>query len=307
MIPNPMPKLQTLLSPYGLCLLIGLGMGVGPAQAQTSIETLTTRLDEAICFNEWTEAVQLTSALIARPEISNEYRQRLLGFRDELANLQSLQAVIPDNSSCDRTYALTLSAAAPVAAQTDAPTGLDWSQGIAAITQPNRRIVELDPTPNELVNPPIPLALLAEAPEALADAIPLDTRDGFSVVAGSVTPNQQQAYAFIARVGDRVTLDIDITRIARDAGLTGEDSHLFLFDQTGRLIGENDDANGRQSLINRVVVLGTQVHYGVVTSHNNLPILDADGRLTGWTGTGSTQFDYTLTLTGATPSGAILR
>ncbi|MEO1589939.1 MAG: hypothetical protein AAFU71_01470 [Cyanobacteria bacterium J06632_22] len=275
------------------------------AQATSTTQTLFTQLDEAVCLNQWDDAIALTGVLLALPDISPNYRVTLLGFREELTELRAFEAVVPHSSSCDRTEALTLSP--PITAQANATSDFDWRRGIAAITQSNRQIVQLDPTPNDLVNPPIPLALLDSAPIALADAIPLDTRDGFSVVAGAITPNRQQSYAFVARVGDRLTLDLDVTRIAVDAGITGEDSHLFLFDETGRLVSENDDADGRQSRIDRVVVLDTQVYYAVVTSHNNLPILDSDNQLAGWTGTGSTQFDYTLTLTGATPSGEILR
>jgi len=275
------------------------------AQVPSQRALLLNQLDEAVCSNRWDDAIELTGGLLALSNISADYRLALLGFRDELVELQAFNAIIPNGSSCDRANALTLTA--PVAARATTPPRLDWRQGLAALSGRNRQIIQLDPTPNELVNPPIPLALLNDAPFALSDALSMDTRDGFSVVAGAVTPNRQQTYAFVARIGDRVTLDLDVTRIAVDAGITGEDSHLFLFDRTGRLISENDDADGRQSRIDSVVVVDTQVYYVVVTSHNNLPILNTDEQLVGWTGTGSTQFDYTLTLTGATPSGEILR
>ncbi len=288
-------------------LVLQAALQTTPAQAQTAQipSDLLVRLDEAVCFNQWDDAIELTGAILARPDVSAAYRLSLLSFREELIELQAFDAVIPNNSSCDRTRALTLSA--PATVQSHASTGLDWQEGIAAITQRNRQVIQLDPTPNELVDPPIPLALLNASPDAFSAAVPLDTRDGFSVVAGAINPSQQQTYAFVARVGDRVTLDLDVTRIAVDAGITGEDSHLFLFDSTGQLITENDDADGRQSRIDQLLVLETQVYYVVVASHNNLPILDPNNQLIAWTGTGSTRFDYTLTLTGATPSGAILR
>ncbi|MEO0540113.1 MAG: hypothetical protein AAFZ80_04510 [Cyanobacteria bacterium P01_A01_bin.105] len=268
---------------------------------------LVTQLDEAICLNQWGEAIELTGVMLALPQLPQAYRSNLVSFRETLMRLQAFGTVIPRSSRCDRALALTLSVPDPIASQANADDGFDWSRGIDAVTQGSRPVVVLDPTPNDLVNSPIPLALLDEGPAVFADAIPLDTRDGFSVIAGAVTPSRQQTYAFVARLGDRVTLDLDVTRIAVDAGITGEDSHLFLFDRTGQLITENDDADGRQSRIDQAVVVDTQVHYVVVTSHNNLPLLDAENRLVGWTGTGVTQFDYTLTLTGATPSRAILR
>jgi hypothetical protein len=243
---------------------------------------------------------------------------------------QSNRVIIPDNASCDRIYPniLAVPAESPIALiPTAAPTivassntttgattfstgvqpavgGLNWNEGVASVTGRRAPVVQLDPRPESEINPPIPVALFDGSTPALLPSTSIDTSDGFNVVAGQVG-EYHQVYSFVARLGDRVSLDIDVTRVFPGTLYTNDDSQIYLFDKQGRMLAFNDDADGRQSRLSDVVIPQTDVYFAVVTTHNNTPIW-SNQTLSGWSETGGARFDYTLTLTGLTPSVAIL-
>jgi hypothetical protein len=296
----------------GIALVTTMGTGLMAARAvaQEPLETiaqLQTALDRAVCFNQWDQAIEITGVLIGSSMISSDYRSELMGFRRQLEAFSSLQAVVPDNTSCDRIYPQTIAVMPLSATVEDTETGLNWAEAILTLTQPNRRVIQLDTAPDDQINPPIPPALLENSPLPLADATPLNTVDGFSVVAGQVG-QRHQAYSFLAGLGDRVTLDLDVTRILPGTLYDNDDSQLFVFDRAGNLMAHNDDdGDSQQSRIADLVIPRTDVYFVVVTSHNNDPLLDPTQLLTGWSEDGGSSFAYTLTLTGVTPAAALLR
>ncbi|NEP19448.1 MAG: hypothetical protein F6J97_21580 [Leptolyngbya sp. SIO4C1] len=289
-----------VLLPGAVILLAAL---VAPAAGNSgSISQLRRALERAVCLNQWEQAAAVASLMIASTEISAASRESLIAFRRQLGELQATSIALTNSASCQQFYAETL--AVPAETPEEPPT-IGWASAIASLTM-RAPVVELDNRADAVVNPPIPSTLLATAAAPLAAATPIDTRDGFAVVAGQVG-EAHQGYSFLAGRGDRVTLDLDVTRIFPGTRLTSDDSQLFMFDRSGRLMAQNDDADGRQSLIADLVIPETAVYFAVVTTHQNEPIFDADQRLIGWSDDGGARFDYTLTLTGLTPAAALLR
>ncbi|MEM8809445.1 MAG: hypothetical protein AAGF01_25770 [Cyanobacteria bacterium P01_G01_bin.38] len=282
-----------------------LSASVGQASPVNEVYQQLEALNTAICFNQWEQAVAITSTLIGSPAISTDYRHRLVEFRRDLQGLSEMRAMMPDNASCDRIYPRTLAVPVPADA-TEEPAPIDWGAAIASITSQRGPIVQLDDRTEAEVNPAIPPELLADLPFALASATAIDTTDGFNVVAGQVSTGHE-TFGFLAGLGDRITLDLDVTRVLSGTFETSDDSQLFIFDRSGRLLAHNDDADGRQSLIADFVIPKTDIYFAVVTSHNNDPLLGDDQTLVGWEEDGEASFAYTLTLTGATPSAALLR
>jgi hypothetical protein len=322
-------------------LLLG---GSAPAAANNGdlnvVYGLLNELDRAICFNQWDQALALTDALIATDSITDAYRLELMTFRQELMSHQTNRAIIPDNTSCARVYpsilavpasspVTTVANAAPAIATTSnttssntttsnatsadvassasaSPTsgGLNWNEGIASVTGRRAPVVQLDTRPEAEINPVIPLALFDGSNPALLPSSPIETFEGFNVVAGQVG-EYHQAYSFVARLGDRLSLDLDVTRVFPGTLYTNDDSQIYLFNAQGQLLAFNDDADGRQSNLSNFLVPQTDLYFVVVTSHNNTPIWSSNQTLSGWSETGGAKFDYTLTLTGVTPSVAI--
>ena len=287
------------------CLRVSLGVWIGfsmlgQAQAQSFVDDIAdglTQLDRAICLQQWSEAIAITGGLIASSDISSEYRQELLSFRRQLQAWQSSPLPPTSQSSCDRTLPLVLNIPAdPVEPD---PQPLNWTRALFSLgsTSP---IVELDDD-FEPMDHLIPAALTATSPDGLTiDAIPIDTADGFNVVGGRLN-GRQQVYSFLARLGDQIFLEVDVTRTY----LYGE-MQLYVFDQTGRLIDQSDSPTFQGGAAQGFVAPKTDVYFAVVSSRDTLPVLDGQDVLVDWQTSGSTSVDYTLTLTGVTPYSALV-
>ena len=273
--------------------------GGGQAYGQSSSVPVSeglAKLDQALCLQQWEQAIGITSELIAMAGISSVYRQELLHFRRQLQTW-SIQSTPPvTQSSCDRTLPLFLSLAEPTAPE---PQPLDWNRALATLRNP-RPIIQLDHEfePTDSI---IPLELTVNSPDALTNfASPMDTRDGFTVVGGSLDRNQQ-VYSVLARFGDRVSLEANVTR-----GDLSSTLKMFLFDQNGRLLVQQTSV-GAQASIQDIVIPKTDVYFVAVSPQGTTPLLDSQERLIAWQTTGGTSpLDYTLTLTGVTPYQALL-
>ncbi|ESA32320.1 hypothetical protein N836_27405 [Leptolyngbya sp. Heron Island J] len=254
------------------------------------------RLDRAICLQQWEQAIGVTSELMATANISPAYRQELLSFRRQLQTW-SIQPTPPSTqASCDRTLPLFLTLAEPAAPE---PQPLDWNRALATLRNP-RPIIQLD-NEFEPTDTIIPLELMVSSPDALTNfASPMDTRDGFTVVGGSLDRNQQ-VYSVLARFGDRVSLEANVTR-----GDLSSTLQVFMFDQSGRLLTQQGNA-ASQVYMQDIVISKTDVYFVAVSPQGTTPILDSQGQLIDWQTTGgNNRFDYTLTLTGVTPYQALL-
>ncbi|MEO0490346.1 MAG: PEP-CTERM sorting domain-containing protein, partial [Cyanobacteria bacterium J06659_2] len=69
----------------------------------------------------------------------------------------------------------------------------------------------------------------------LSPATPVDLSNGSNVVAGAVSTGYE-VFSFLAGLGDRVSLEVDVTEVLPGALYTDDDSQLFLFDRNGRLL-----------------------------------------------------------------------
>lgn len=254
-----------------------------------------TKLDQAICLQQWEQAIEITSGLIASHRISAVYRQELLGFRRRLQGWQAGLTVPRTQSSCDRTLPLVLTLPAP---EPPAAQPLDWNLALAMLGNP-RPIIQFD-NDFEPTDDLIPSQLTANSPDALKRSVtPIDTLDGFGVVGGSIN-RRQQIYSFLARLGDRVSFDVDVTRI-----YINSDPQLFVFDQSGYLLAQSNTAN-LQTSIQNTVIPQTDVYFVAVSPQGTMPVLDAQGIIIDWQTASSASFDYTLTLTGVTPYSVLI-
>ena len=250
------------------------------------------QLDRAICLQQWEQAIDITSGLIASSRVSSDYRQTLLSFRQQLQTWRMSPTPPSSQASCDRILPLFLTLAEPEAPQ---PQPLDWNSALATFRSA-RPIIQLDdgfePTDNI-----IPPELTESSPELLASvATPIDTTDGFGVVGGTLN-RSQQVFSFLARLGDPVSLEADVTR-SHGPGTP----QLWLFDQHGRLLAQSDNnSDSFQASIQAVAAPQTTVYFVAVVSQGSMPALDAQGQIIDWQTADSTSFDYTLTLTGVTP------
>ncbi|MDA0268999.1 MAG: hypothetical protein O3A14_19065, partial [Cyanobacteria bacterium] len=59
-------------------------------------------------------------------------------------------------------------------------------------------------------------------------------------------------------------------------------------------------------LLEAVVLPRTGRYYVAVTTYNNDPILNERGTIIGWTQTGGSAVEYTLTISGATPTQELI-
>ena len=253
------------------------------------------RLDRAICLQAWDQAIDVTSALIASSDVSSTYRQELLLFRRQLQHLR-LNPVPPTiRASCDRTQSLFLTL---TESETPGPQPLDWDLALATLNN-SRPIIDLDNTYDPLSDL-IPAELTAESPETLIDfATPIDTTDGFNVISDRIN-SSPQVYSFLARRGDLLFLEADVTRTYNQGNF-----RLLLFDKAGQLLTRSDQSNFHTS-VRSYRIPNTDVYFAAVVSEESAPILDRQGYLIEWQANGAKSFDYTLTLTGVTPYQTLL-
>lgn len=143
------------------------------------------------------------------------------------------------------------------------------------------------------------VATVAQAvPESFNEAPMISTDDsGAGEVSGSVSTDHE-VFQFEASEGEVVTLDVNVTEVLSGAEYEDNDSQLFLFDQDGKLIAENDDEseNSFESLIGDFVIPSDGTYFVVVTTWDNDPVLDEDGVVVEWGNNGSSSIEYNLVL-----------
>ncbi|MEM9806107.1 MAG: hypothetical protein AAF959_12575 [Cyanobacteria bacterium P01_D01_bin.56] len=253
------------------------------------------RLERAICLQTWGEAIDITSELMASPDVSPAYRQELLMFRRQIQHWQ-LNSVTPTTqTSCDRTVPLFLTLSEPEPLE---PQPLNWNRALENLTN-SRPIINLDNAYDPLSDL-IPAELTENSPGALVDtATPIDTTDGFNVVGGRISW-EPEVYSFLARQGDYISLEADVTRASVQSTF-----RLMLFDQTGKLLIQSEQSDFQTS-VQRYRMPKTDVYFAAIMPEEAAPILDSQRRIVGWQPTSNTRFDYTLTLTGVTPYQSLL-
>lgn len=289
-------RLTRRLSPFILSIAAVVA-GPLPTLAQ---RTTVFDLDQAICANNWPDAIDIVGMLVADERTSSGDRTRLLTLRKQLERYRSENVLVANAQACDRTdpYLLAAPELSPTAASVAA---LGWDRAIAEATD-NRYSAGVI---TESVDFSLPVDMGDVA--GLASAAPVDMSRGLNVVSGHVGSGHE-VYGFVAGLGDRINASLDVTRVMTGSLYTSDDSQLFIFDRYGNLIAAADDtSSGQQSSINGLIVPKTDVYFAVVTTYNNDPILDRDGRLTGWQDNGGGRFDYTLSLSGVTPTDELAK
>ena len=277
-----------------------LPIGILPARAQS---TTIFDLDQAICANNWSTAISITGQLIAKDETTSEQRSSLLTLRRQLERYRTEGVLVSDVEACDRTDPYLLASNLPTTVQTG--NSLGWERAVVEATDNQYRTSEFA----EFATESVPFALPVEMgnPLGLTPAEPVDLSRGLNVVSGHVGTGHE-VYGFVARRGDRLSANLEVTRVMTGSLYTSDDSQLFIFDREGTLIGSADDnTSTQQSSIENLVVPNTDLYFAVVTTYNNDPILNREGRLSGWQDNGGGRFDYVLTLSGITPTTSLAR
>ncbi|MCG8366518.1 MAG: pre-peptidase C-terminal domain-containing protein [Pseudanabaenales cyanobacterium] len=305
--------LQTGISRGVLTALVLAGLSWVSALEAKSVdaEQLQAELQLAICLNEWAYALDVISPLIASPDISAAYREDLVRFRYQLQDLSESDAVVGNLPNCERAIARILPE--PPALPSNF---LDWPTAVESVTgeqgifgyspAADRSTIDQHSDPQLAVTAPRPATPLEQTLPYLTPAIPIDTSNGSAVIAGIVGSNYK-VFSFVGRLGDRVTLDVDVTHTLPGSLYKDDDSQLFLFDSQGALMAENDDLDGLQSRISNFPLPRTSTYYVVVTTYNNDPILNSEQVVSGWSDDGGSTIEFTLTLTGVTPLTALVR
>ncbi|NJM99475.1 MAG: hypothetical protein HC800_22115 [Phormidesmis sp. RL_2_1] len=318
---------------FCLTLLTVLASAVFPmgfADAQVKSTTVFD-LDRAICANSWGEAIGIAGRLMASDATTSAQRAALVALRQQLERYRAENMWVPDAQACDRTNPYLLDIADVPTVQATEPLGWEGALAEAAHTRNDA----------EIVTAAVPFSLPVTIGDriGLTPATPVDLRNGLNVVSGHVGPGHN-VYSFVAKRGDRLDANLQVTRVMRGALYTSDDSQLFIFDREGRLITSADDSpphvndiaadditgeqtaneqaneqvneqvserpgTRQQSRISGMVVPKTDLYFAVVTSYNNDPIFDRQGHLTGWQDNGGGRFDYTLTFSGITPTDSL--
>ena len=276
----------------GLLLVLIIG---APVQAQ---KATIFDLDQAICSNRWDRAIDLTGRLIADEQTSNAQRLSLIAMRRQLEQYRLEDTILAASEVCDRVNSYQLT----VASMPSSPAGspLRWEAAVAEATD------------NQYSSVPLTAADRLAIPVNVSDrsglmpAESVNLARGLSVVSGNVGQGHQ-VYSFVAGRGDRVSINLEVTRVLTGSLYTSDDSQLFVFDAEGRLLDSIDDSHGgQQSRIDDLIIPRTSVYFAVVTTYNNDPIFTQDGKISGWQDNGGGRFDYTLSFAGATPTNALL-
>ena len=280
--------------------VIGIATGTAMLWQQPTLAQRTTifDLDQAICANRWGRAIDIIGTLVANERTGHTERSALLTLRRQLEQYRTENIIVADAEACNRTSPYLIDAPAPRTVQTGEALG--WELAVAEATE-NRYSTRILTEPEQLTLPIAPSEIMGLSP-----AVPMDLALGLTVVPGHVGPGHN-VHSFVAGLGDRIDVNVEVTQVMTGALYTSDDSQLFVFDQHGNLLATADDSNGQQSRISDLIVPKTDIYYAVVTSYNNDPIFNQSGQLSGWEGNGGGRFDYTLSVTGATPTSALVR
>jgi hypothetical protein len=292
---------QSVVAMVAGSIVLGSSAGVGANTLAIAHEQML----RAVCLNDWAAAIALTAPLIAADDVTPAYRQSMVELRDIFEVYRVNGTVIPDINNCQQVLQrYVLVNQVPI-------EPLDWATAIDSILNDGLG----SPSPVTRAVRQREAATIADLDRfevydipALAPALPISLLTGSGVSAGTVTSGQE-IYTFFAGLGDRVTLDVDVVRVLPGSLYEDDDTQLYLFDANGRLLAENDDVVSGvdlQSRLEDVVLPRTGRYYVAVTTYNNDPILNERGQIVGWAQTGGSAVEYTLTVSGATPTEALI-
>lgn len=138
-------------------------------------------------------------------------------------------------------------------------------------------------------------------PMALQPSTLIDVSSGSGTGSGAVGTGHQ-IFEFHGLAGDSVTLAVEVTAIFPGTVFTDDDTLLFLFDDLGILLTENDDSGpGFSSLISGFSLPATGAYFAGVSTDPNYPIPYPVGVITGWEDDGDSHVAFHLNISGVTP------
>ncbi|MFW6261359.1 MAG: DVUA0089 family protein [Spirochaetota bacterium] len=143
--------------------------------------------------------------------------------------------------------------------------------------------------------------LAAQSWDEVTDAARAVDYDGELGVASGEVADGFASFVFTAEEAGPVTVEVDVTDVRPGLEYEDEDSVLFLFDEDGRLLAENDDGPyGWASMLNGVEIPEPGTYYLVVTTHPRFAETDDVGMFAGFDEPGLSSIAFDLVVeTGA--------
>lgn len=120
--------------------------------------------------------------------------------------------------------------------------------------------------------------------------------DGNSGTAEGIVGRGHEVFYFDLTESSAVSLEVVVTAVYQGSDYRDDDSMLFLFDQRGHLIAEDDDGGVGSASALQVNLDGPGRYYVVVTTYDNSPELDESDRLIRFPGTGQSSIRFILRL-----------
>lgn len=277
---------------------LGILLAPTAALAQAAGPTASP-LQIALCLNNWNQAIELIGPMMAAENITPLRRRALVEYRQQLIRARDEQLTTEGQPGCEQILARYL------LVQPEQPSPpLDWEGAIAATYGIGSTAPGLSSQAQRQEAANIAAGLLYAQDneiESLSPFRPLETTSAGAAISAGAVSNGYEVYSFVGGQGDQVTIRVDTTEVYTGSLYTDDDSQLFLFDSQGTLLAENDDFTGLQSVIGGFVLPATDRYYVAVTTYNNDPILNTERRITDWSGSGGSDIDFTISITGLTP------
>lgn len=119
--------------------------------------------------------------------------------------------------------------------------------------------------------------------------------DGELGVASGEVADGFASFVFTTEYAGPFTVEVDVTEVRPGLEYEDEDSVLFLFDERGHLLAENDDGPyGWASMLNGVEIPEPGAYYLVVTTHPRFVETEASGVFAGFDEPGLSSFAFDL-------------
>ncbi len=134
--------------------------------------------------------------------------------------------------------------------------------------------------------------------DPFGSATPLDLSTGSGLASGTVSTGNQ-IYSFMAKAGDLLSLDVDVTEMLPGVGYTDDDSVLYLYNSSGQILAVGEDKlDSYASRILNYLVGADDTYYAAITTFGNEPIvqLGAVNTLLGFEQTGLSNIVYDFSI-----------
>ncbi len=120
--------------------------------------------------------------------------------------------------------------------------------------------------------------------------------DGNQGVAEGIVGGGHEVFFFSIDEDSSVSLEVIVTEVYQGSEYRDDDSMLFLFDERGHLIAQDDDGGVGNASALQASLAGPGRYYVAVTTYDNSPELDESDRLVRFPGTGESSIRFLLRL-----------